>query len=321
MLNKKYFARHLLCVAIMLLSGICPVFAANLKILPGHVPKIISSLTPKGELAATNELRLAIGLPLRDPTGLDDFLAELYNPASPHFHQYLTLDEAAARFDPSAGDYEAVKNFARTNGLNITTTYSNRLVLDVTGPAGAVEKAFHITLRTYRHPTEARDFYAPDTEPTVDAQLPVIDIQGLSDYSRPRPRLHRMDATRASGLPKNGSAPDGSGSYFGNDFRNAYAPDTTLTGAGQSLGLFEADGFYANDIAAYATAAGDGRTNITIQTVLLNGFSGTPTTGSDSGNPEVSLDIEMAMAMAPGLTKIVVYERVFRKFSQLIDWI
>lgn len=284
--------------------GISTVLGADLKVLQGHVPKIVSSLTPKGRLAATNELRLAIGLPLRDPAGLDDFLAQIYNPASPNFHRYLTVDEATARFGSTAGDYEAVETFARSNGLAVTATYNNRLVLDVTGPAAAVEKAFHVKLLIYRHPAEARDFYAPATEPTVDAQLPVVDIQGLSDYSRPHPKLYRMNAA----LPKAGSAPDGSGAYFGNDFRNAYVPDTTLTGAGQALGLFEADGFYSSDIATYASAAGNGRTNIVIQTVLLNGFSGTPTTGSDSGNPEVSLDIEMAMSIAPGLARIVVYE-------------
>jgi hypothetical protein len=305
---KSQSATHFLRTVIILLCGISPVFGTNLKVLPGHVPEIISRLTPNGRLAATNQLVLAIGLPLRDPAGLDDFLADLYNPTSPNFRQYLTVDEAAARFGPTAGDYESVKQFALTNGLSITTTYRNRLVLDVTGPVSAVEKALHITLRTYRHPTEARDFYAPDTGPTVEAQLPVVDIQGLSDYSRPHPRAHRMDTSRVERATRNGSAPDGSGSFFGNDFRNAYAPGTKLTGAGQSLGLFEADGYYASDIAAYAAAAGSGRSNIVIQTVLVDGFSGTPTTGSDSGNPEVSLDIEMAMAMAPGLSKIVVYE-------------
>ena len=104
------------------------------------------------------------------------------------------------------------------------------------------------------------------------------------------------------------SAPDGFGTYFGNDFRNAYVPGTTLTGAGQTVGLFEFDGFYSSDIAAYAAAAGNGRTNIVIQTVLLDGYNGVPTTGANSGNGEVSLDIEMAMAMAPGLAKIVVFE-------------
>ncbi len=272
------------------------------------MPKIVSSLTPKGRLAATHQLHLAIGLPLRDPAGLDAFLADLYNPASPNYRHYLTPQQVTERFGPTTNDYEAVKNFARTNSLTVTTEYGNRLVLDVTGPASAVEKAFHIQLRTYRHPTEARDFFAPDTEPTVDASLPIIDIQGLSDYARPQPRFHQRNTVKPTTHSLNGTAPDGSGLYFGNDFRNAYVPDSTLTGAGQSLGLFEADGFYASDILNYATAAGNGRTNIVIQTVLLDGFSGTPTTGAKSGNDEVSLDIEMAMAIAPGLTKIVVYE-------------
>jgi len=308
MLKTKHLPGQLLRAAIILFCGICPAFAAGGKILPGHVPQVVSSLTAKGLLPATNQLRLAIGLPLRDVAGLDNFLAQVYDPASPDFRQYLTPEECSARFGPTEQDYEAVKNFARTNGLTVTTTYGNRLVLDVAGPAAAVESAFHVTLRTYRHPTEARDFFAPDVEPTVDAALPVVDIQGLSDFSRPHPKRYRMDAAAvAKAVTKSGSAPDGSGSYFGNDFRNAYVPGTTLTGAGQMVGLVEFDGFYSKDIAAYAKAAGNGRTNIVIQTVLLDGYNGVPTTGANSGNVEVALDIEMAMAMAPGLSKIIVF--------------
>jgi hypothetical protein len=311
------FQSSLIAIAlggVLLLGTAGSGFAADpgIKTLHGHVPAAVKNfnLPPVGRLPATRQLRLAIGLPLRNGADLDNFLAQLYDPASPNFRQFLTQDEFTARFGPTEQDYEAVKYFARTNGLAVTGTYGNRLLLDVTGPAAAVEKAFHITLRTYRHPTEARDFFAPDVEPTVDATLPVVDIQGLSDFSRPHPRLHRMDAVVAKAIPKTGSAPNGSGNYFGNDFRNAYAPGVTLTGAGQMVGLLEFDGFYSNDIAAYATAAGNGRTNIVIQTVLLDGYNGVPTTGSDSGNPEVSLDIEMAMDMAPGLAKIVLFEAV-----------
>jgi subtilase family serine protease len=307
MMKTKRRSGHFL-IATILFCGMVPVFGAGWKILPGHVPPVVSSLTAKGLLPATNQLNLAIGLPLRDEPGVDDFLEQLYDPASPNFRQFLTPEEFTARFGPTEQDYEAVKIFARSNGLAVITTYSNRLVLDVAGTAAAVEKAFHITLRTYRHPTGARDFYAPDTEPVVDAALPVADIQGVSDFSRPHPRLHLMNALMANAIAKSGSAPDGSGSYFGNDFRNAYAPGTTLTGAGQSVGLFEADGYYSKDISAYAAAAGNGRTNIAIQAVLLDGYNGMPTAGANSGSPEVSLDIEMAMAIAPGLAKIVVFE-------------
>jgi len=281
-------------------------FGADLKSLHGHVPAVVPHLNPTGRLAATNELRLAIGVPLRDPAGLDDFLAQLYDPASTNYHQYLSPEQFADRFGPTEQDYQAVKEFARTNGLKIVTTHRNRLLLDVVGPAASVEKALHITLRTYQHPTEARQFFAPDTEPAVAGNVPMADIQGLSDYSKPHPRVKQKDV--ANIVHNTGSAPDGSGSYFGNDFRNAYVPGISLTGAGQMVGLLQFDGFYSNDIAAYATAAGGGRASIPIQTVLLDGYNGTPTTGANSGNVEVSLDIEMTMAMAPGLSKIVVFE-------------
>jgi len=305
MLITKSLPGCFLWAAIILLYGICPVFSADFKGLPGHVPKVISSLTPKGRLAATNQLWLAIGLPLRNAGAVDGFLAQVYDPVSPNFHQFLTPEEFTAQFGPTEQDYEAVKNFARANGLAVTGTYGNRLLLDVAGSAAKVENAFHVALRSYRHPSENRDFFAPDTEPTVDAALPVTDIQGLSDFSRPHPKLVKRNVAKA--LPQNGSAPDGSGSYFGNDFRNAYVPGTTLTGAGQMVGLLEFDGFYSGDIVAYATAAGNGRTNIVIQTVLLDRYDGVPTIGTNSGNGEVALDIEMAMAMAPGLSKIIVF--------------
>ena len=263
-------------------------------------------LVSDGSLPASSPLRLAIGVSPRDEKGLDDLLAELYDPASTNYHRYLSPDEFTARFGPTPAEYQKVIEFARTNGLTITATQATRLVLDVQGSAADVQRAFHVTLLSYRHPTENRNFFAPDREPSVDANVPVKDIQGLSDFERPHPKLRKMD-TRLM-VPKNGTSPDGSGSFFGDDFRNAYAPDTTLTGAGQAIGLMQFDGFYAGDIATYAAAAGNGRTNITLQTVLLDGYDGTPTTGPNSGNGEVSLDIEMAMAMAPGLARIVLFE-------------
>jgi hypothetical protein len=289
----------IICFLGMAESGAAP----GWKILSGHVPPPVQRLTPIGRLPGTSQLWLAIGLPLRNQAGLDELLQQLYDPASPNFRKYLTPAEFTARFGPTEVDYALVKEFARTNGLVITATHANRLLLDVTGPATAVENAFHISLRTYRHPNEARDFFAPDTEPTVDAALPVVDIQGLSNFSRPQPNLVSKNITGVA--PKSGSAPDGF-SYFGNDFRNAYVPGTTLTGAGQMVGLAQFDGFYASDIAAYATAAGGGRTNIVIQTVLVDNYSGS--VASAGGNAEVSLDIEDAMAMAPGLAKIMVFE-------------
>ncbi len=292
--------------ALVFLTAVITGFSAEppRKSLPGHVVPATKRLMPLARLAATNELSLAIGLPLRNTNELGEFLRQLSDPASPKFRKFLSPAEFTARFGPTESDYETVKNFVRTNGFTITGTHGNRLVLDVAGKSGAAERAFHVTLKTFRHPREPRDFFAPDTEPSVDTALPIADVSGLENYTRAYPKIRR---TLPGAKPNYGSAPNGV-SYFGNDFRAAYAPGTTLDGTGQSVGLFQLEGYYASDIAKYAAQTGGGRTNILLQNVLIDGFSGTPTASDTNGIAECSLDIEMAMAMAPGLSQIVVFE-------------
>lgn len=287
------------------------IFAAGpgMKTLPGHVPAIVAHLSSKGNLPSTNHLNLAIGLPLRDEKGLNDYLAQLYDQAdqaSPNYRHYLTPEQFTEKFGPTEADYAKVIAFAQSNRLTVTAMHGNRLLLDVNGSVADIQRAFHIKLRTYRHPTEARDFYAPDAEPAVDAQLPVLDVSGLNNYTLPRPKSFRLDpaTVTSNAAPKSGSG--SGGAYIGNDFRAAYLPGVTLTGSGQMVGLVQFDGFYAGDISAYETAAG--LPAVLLQTVLLDGYDGVPTTGPDSGNGEVSLDIEMTVSMAPGLAKIIVFE-------------
>ena len=276
---------------------------AATKILPGHVADAVAHLSAIGTLPATNRLNLAIGLPLRDVPALDDFLAQVSDPASANYRHYLTPEEFTERFGPTAQDYQAVIDFAKQSGFTITATNENRLLLDVSGSVADIQKAFHVTLKTYRHPTENRDFYSPDVEPSVDANIPIADITGLSSYGLPHPKNVKKNSSDATPF---GTGSGSGGTYMGNDFRAAYLPGVTLTGSGQMIGLVQFDGFYASDITSYETAAG--LPAVPLQTVLLDSFSGTPTTGANSGNIEVSLDIEMAASMAPGLSKIVVFE-------------
>jgi uncharacterized repeat protein (TIGR03803 family) len=286
----------------MLLALSSPCLAAGRQTLRGHVPEAIArlGLQPIGRLPATNRLRLAIGLPLRDTNALNQMLQDMYDPASPQFRRYLTPEQFTEKFGPTQQDYDAVAQFAKRNGLEITTIHSNRVLLDVAGQVADVEHAFQITLRTYQRPREPRQFYAPDVEPSVDAGLRVLDISGLNNYSIPRPASHGASG-KTGPVPASGSGP--SGSYMGKDLRNAYAPGVTLTGAGQMVGLLEFQGFRATDITGYERMAG--LPKVPIQNILLDGFNGTPTS-SDIG--ECTIDIEMAIAMAPGLSNVVVFD-------------
>jgi hypothetical protein len=209
-------------------------------------------------------------------------------------------------FGPTESDYQAVITFARANGLIVAGTYSNRMLVGVDGTVSDIQKAFHVTMHLYRHPTENRNFYSPDAEPSVPSELKILDVNGLNNYVLPRPLfIQKPLGQNLTGQSFSGSAPDNSGSYFGYDFRDAYVPGLSLTGTGQSVALFECADYFDSDIAEYVSQAG--LPGIPLQRVRIDGGSSAPTTG-DGVNVEVALDIEMVNCLAPGLSKIYVYE-------------
>jgi len=276
---------------------------AGMKQLHGHVPSVVSRLQPLGLLPATTNLNLAIGLPLRNREELTNLLQQIYDPTSPNYHHYLTSELFAEKFGPTEEDYQAVINFAKANGLTVTAAHPNRMLLDVTGRAVDIENALKVSLHTYRHPTEDRNFFAPDVEPSIPSGLSVQDITGLDNYRRPHPR-YKFKTASSVAAPQTATGSGPSGNYVGDDFRHAYVPGTTLNGSGQTVALVQFDGYFANDIIQYEGLTG--RTNIPLQNVLIDGFSGTPT--GSGGEIEVSLDIEMAISMAPALAKVILYE-------------
>ena len=270
------------------------------QVVHGSIPAAARGLQPIERYPGTNQLNLAIGLPLRDPEALTSLLQQIYNPASPNYRHYLTPEEFTERFGPTEKDYQAVIAFAKASGFKVTAKHPNRMLVDVSASVSDIEKALHVKFQVFQHPTEKRLFHAPDTEPSLDLPVPVLGISGLDNYSLPRPQLHSTPLASTQVVGTNtGSGPGGT--YMGKDFRAAYVPGTSLDGSGQVVGLLQFDGYTASDITYYESLAG--LPSITLSNVLIDGFSGKP-----GGNElEVCLDIDMAISMATNLTEVVVY--------------
>jgi subtilase family serine protease len=281
-----------------------PAHAAERQVLSVHLPAVATNLPPIGRLPGSTNLDLAIGLPLRNQDALARLLQQLYDPASVNYHHFLTPEQFAAQFGPTAADYQAVIAYAEANGFKVTGRHPNRTILDVRGSVDVIEKALHVTMRMYHHPTEPRTFYAPDAQPTLDLAVPILGISGLDDYSLPRPRVIAKPLAQGQNPPAPNAGSGPSGTYMGNDFRAAYVPAWPLVGSGQIVGLLQFDGYHSNDIAYYESKAG--LPSVTLSNVLLDGVSGAPS--GSGGEVEVCLDIEMAISMAPGLSKVIVYE-------------
>ncbi len=304
----NFMAKPLLVSATLLLISAFPAPGQppERMLLPGHQPAAILSLQPQAHLDGSTRLKLSLSLPLHSRETLTDLIEKLYDPANPLYHHYLTPEEFDARFGPTEADYQAVLAFATKSGFTVTGRHPNRMLLEVTASVTDLERALQVTMRTYAHPTEARTVFAPDTEPSVGMGIPILHISGLDNVARPHPKnLRRSPLRPAAALtPKGGSGPNGT--FAGFDYRAVYAPGVALTGTGQMVGLLEFDGYYTSDITSYENQTG--LAHVPLQNVLLDGFNGVPTQGTNSGNSEVALDIEMAISMAPGLSKVVVFE-------------
>ncbi len=274
--------------------------AAENQIIRGEV-KAVARLQPAGRVEGTTRLNTVIALPLRNQESLTNLLAGIYDPSSPNYHHYLSPEQFAESFGPTAEDYQAVVAFVQASGLTVTSTHPNRTLLNVSGTARDLETVFHVTLNWYQHPTEARMFFAPGARPSINLTVPVLAVRGLDNFKTPRSFLSAQPLPPANSSPRSGSG--NGGTYLGKDFRAAYAPGVSLTGTGQTVGLVELDAYYPADVTHYERLGA--LTAVPIQVVAVNGFD-TATPGS--GNVEVAADIEMALSMAPGLTSIYVYE-------------
>ena len=269
-----------------------------------------------GRLPANQLMSLDIVLPLRNQAGLERLLDEIYDPSSASYRHYLTVPEFTAQFGPTQADYDAVVQYARSNGLTVVGGSRDGMDVQVKGPVSAVQTAFHVNLHTYQHPTENRTFYAPDREPTVSLPFNLWHISGLDNYSIPHPLfVKKSDYAAAHGIAADkvvshattGSGP--SASFLGSDMRAAYYGGTALTGAGQNLGLFEYLGTDLADLNTYFKNVG--QTNKVPVTLLST--DGTSTScvdsraGGDCDDTEQTLDMTQAIGMAPGLSSLVMY--------------
>jgi subtilase family serine protease len=239
--------------------------------LSGHLTPDMLQAQLVGRVPATTQLTLTVGLAIQDMAALTDTAERIADPSSDSYGKYLTPEQFADSFGVSADDYQKLLDWGRSNNLTVTA-HRNRFVATMSGAAADIETALNIHLN-YRLRADGTQFFAPDAEPSINLALPVEHIGGLQDFVPPR-------NSGGSGV---------GGTYQGTDFRNAYAPTMTLTGAGQKIGIFMLDGFAQSDINAYAKLTG--KTFLPVEEVPAH----TVTTPGREG----TLDVDSLLAIAP----------------------
>lgn len=303
---KQLFGAILVITALLLCSPVPSLAGGSSMVrLSGQLPsKALAHASFLGSLPGNTRISLAFVLPLRNQENLQDLLERVYDPTDPLYGHYLTPQEFTEKFGPSQDDYNAVAGYARGLGFSIVGIHPNRTLLDVSCTAAQAEAAFSLHLNTYQAP-DGRIFHAPDMGPEVPGSIAsrIVGVIGLDNAAV----WHAHNRSLAVANPEQvlpsqiGTGPGGG--LTPGDIQTAYNLDgVAATGSGQTLGLFELAGYKKSDVTGYESYFG--LPAVALQNVMVDGFSG----HSGSGGDEVTLDIELQIAMAPGASKVIVYE-------------
>jgi kumamolisin len=277
----------------------------------GHISTAAMSSRMIAHTAAQTTIPLAVALHLRNEASLDDLLKRLYDPKDSLYGRFLSTSDFVDRYSPTSAEYTSVVQYLRSMGLSVTGLHANRLIVDAVGTAATVERAFGVNMYNFRT-ADGREFYAPTSEPQVASSIAgkITAIAGLD--SSPHWATHGapLSPEVASAIQPWQVGHGPGGALTPSDIAKAYSltgltvkgTTTTLNGAGQTIAVFELDGYHPTDITKYCSYYGLRSTPL--QAVLVDGYSGNA--GSNSG--EVTLDIELAIAMAQGASKVLVYE-------------
>lgn len=268
--------------------------------LPGHIPtKAVSNATFVGHVDPSTTIPVTFTLPLRNQDELDALLQRIYDPSDELYQQYLTAEEFHQRHAPTEEDHKAVVAYAESLGLKVIGSHANRTLVNVSGNARAIERAFNLRLHHYQK-EDGRRFFAPSNDPRVAGEIASVigGLVGLDNHSVWHSYHRRNENSNFNSAHASPSGPNGG--YSPADLVTAYnLSGLSQNGAGQVIALFELASYQASDIHAYTSQFG--LPNAQLRNILVDGGSGQ---GID---PEVTLDIELALALAP-LSQIYVYE-------------
>ena len=193
----------MIAAATLTLAGaITPALAQSAIRLAGNHPPHLDRYAYAGLADAARPLTMAMTLKLRNPGALDQLLAEQQDPSSPNYHRWLTPQQFATRFGPTAADLQTAEDWLAAQGFAITSASLARRMITFTGSVGQASQAFNVSILKFG----GGDLYANADDPALPPQIAAVaeSIQGLDNLHAASPLLNRPAARPAplsSGKP------------------------------------------------------------------------------------------------------------------------
>lgn len=237
-------------------------------------------------------------------------MGDQQNRKSPQYHHWLTPVEFGAQFGPSDSDISAVTNWLQASGFQIAQVGKGRTVIEFSGTAGAVKKAFGTAIHKFL--VKGEEHWANVGDPSIPAALAPV-VAGVNSLHNFPKKSHSHFLGTYSELSKRMVSPNpeftfgcGSGSTcYGvspYDFATIYdllplwnAP-TPINGTGQTIAIVGRTDINPADATTFWSLF-----NLNPQPTLTITHNG-PAPGVNGDEGESDLDTQWAGAAAPGAT-------------------
>jgi pseudomonalisin len=244
-----------------------------------------------GELSSDHRLEHMVLLLSPDAAqkeALQELIRAQQDPASPHYHQWLTPEAFGERFGISRNDLNEVVNWLDTQGMKVDEIPSSHRYIVFSGSAGQVETTFHTQMRRYSVNGETHFANATDLEIPEALREVVHGVVSLHDF-RSAPAHETVPAyTLANGV--NLLMPLDWATIY--DVTPLY--NQGLDGTGQSIAVVGRTDVDLTDVRTFRTNAGLPANDP--QKIFVNGVNpGMPNCNDES---ESALDVEWAGAIA-----------------------
>jgi len=246
---------------------------------------------------------------------LRQLLDDQQNRTSANYHQWLTPAQFGAQFGPADSDVLAVTQWLTTHGFQNIKVGAGKTEIEFSGNVGQMREAFHTDIHKFLIRGQLRN--ANISDPQIPSALsPVIaGVVGLTNF-RPRAHIRHLGTfrkTKATGEVKplftyNGCGATGTQPCYAigpGDFAKIYSVPATVNGnpAGQlqTIVVVNDSNINVQDVIDYRSIFGL-PANFTSANVIVNG----PDPGINGDEEEADLDTQIAGAVAPNATVILV---------------
>jgi len=236
----------------------------------------------------------------------EQYTVSLTDRSSANFRHWLTAEQQGQLYGPAQPDIDTVMEWLKSHGFTVGPLYPNRTVIDFSGTAAQVGEAFHTEI--HHLDVDGRRHFANMSDPQIPEALApfVVGVISMHDFE-PHTNLEvgtqyqvTCGQSTCAGAKFNLLTPADLQTIYNLTplFRQG------IYGQGETIAVVEDAMPWGSDPTTYQTTFNLGVYGGSWSNTHPNvgGNCTAPVAGSNSDEGEANLDVEIALAVAPGAT-------------------